>query len=115
MESGWQAEDEGEPVYDRVESWRNMLWDSFAQNFDLTDARYMARTRWSDIDTAVSMYEANELDVVDPLLAADFQRLRHGRADAAPFIPQQARQSDRRPAQLGRDVHICRYRDRRDD
>lgn len=56
MESGWQAEDEGEPVYDRVESWRNMLWDSFAQNFDLTDARYMARTRWSDIDTAVSMF-----------------------------------------------------------
>lgn len=56
MESGWQAEDEGEPIYDRYESWRNMLWDSFAQNYDLTDARYMTRTRWSDLDTADAMF-----------------------------------------------------------
>lgn len=56
MESGWQGEDDGEPVYDRNESWRSMLWDSFAQNYDLSDARYMFRTRWSDVDTATAMF-----------------------------------------------------------
>jgi transcriptional regulator CtsR len=56
MENGWQTEDRGEPIYERTESWRNMLWDTFAQEFDLSDARYMARTRWADIDEAHGMF-----------------------------------------------------------
>ena len=36
MESGVQDEDDGEPVYNRYESWRNILWDSACTEKDLS-------------------------------------------------------------------------------
>ncbi len=47
---------DGEPIYDRYESWRNMLWDSAAVDADLTDARYVARTKWVDTDILIAMF-----------------------------------------------------------
>lgn len=55
LECGQQEDDEGEPVYSRYESWRNMLWDSAATNMDLTDARYVFRSKWVDIDIAAAL------------------------------------------------------------
>jgi len=56
LEAGWQADDEGgEPIYDRAESWRNILWDSLANAPDFSDGRFMFRTKWTDIDNAVAL------------------------------------------------------------
>ena len=56
MEAGVQDDTEGEPIYDRYESWRNIVWDSTARERDLSDARYMFRTKWVDLDTAVALF-----------------------------------------------------------
>lgn len=56
LESGVQEDSEGEPIYDRAESWRNIVWDSAARERDLSDGRYMFRTKWVDLDTACAMF-----------------------------------------------------------
>jgi len=43
-------------VYSRYEDWKNVLWDSAAIEPDLSDARYIFRTRWVDEDVAHTMY-----------------------------------------------------------
>lgn len=43
-------------IYSKYEDWRNVLWDSMAMEPDLSDARYIFRTRWVDEDVAVTMY-----------------------------------------------------------
>ncbi len=60
LESGAQDTDDGEPVFDRFESWRNMIWDSTAQEYDLSDARYVARHKWLDEDVAVAIRQTRE-------------------------------------------------------
>ncbi len=56
IECGYQDGDDGEPVYDRYESWRNMLWDSTCTEKDLGDARYVIRTKWVDLDIATAIF-----------------------------------------------------------
>lgn len=56
LECGQQDDDDGEPVYSRYESWRNMLWDSASTNMDLTDARYVFRSKWVDTDIATALF-----------------------------------------------------------
>jgi hypothetical protein len=56
LESGVQAEDDGEPIYERMETWRSIIYDSSAREWDLSDARYMFRTRWMDLDSAFAMF-----------------------------------------------------------
>lgn len=56
LEDGVQDDVEGEPVYSRYESWRNILWDSAATETDLSDARYIFRSKWVDVDLAQAMF-----------------------------------------------------------
>lgn len=56
IESGWQDTDDGEPIFDRAENWRNMLWDSLATQLDLSDARFVNRFKWADVDMAISWF-----------------------------------------------------------
>lgn len=56
IEDGVTDEDDGEPIYSRYESWRNMLWDSASTEFDLSDCRYVIRTKWVDLDIAIAMF-----------------------------------------------------------
>ena len=56
LEDGLQDEDDGEPLYSRYESWRNMLWDSACTELDLSDARYVFRSKWLDFDVGVAMF-----------------------------------------------------------
>lgn len=56
MECGVQDEDDGEMIYDRYESWRNVLWDSASTELDLSDARYLFRMRWLDVDVAKAYF-----------------------------------------------------------
>jgi hypothetical protein len=56
MECGVEDNDTGDPVYSRHESWRYMLWDSTAKEDDITDARYITRTKWVDTDILKAIF-----------------------------------------------------------
>lgn len=57
IEDGVQADDDGEPIYSRYESWRNVLHDSSGSDFDINrDGRYQFRTKWLDLDVAAAMF-----------------------------------------------------------
>lgn len=56
IESGVTDRDDGEPIYNRYESWRNILWDSASTEFDLSDARYVIRVKWIDLDVITAMF-----------------------------------------------------------
>lgn len=56
LEDAVQDDMDGEPVYSRYESWRNILHDSAGTERDLTDCRYVFRTKWVDEDIAISMF-----------------------------------------------------------
>lgn len=76
MEAGMQEEDDGEPIYDRYESWRNMLWDSSATELDGSDMRYVFRSKWVDEDIAKALFpkrqDVIELSVIDATLYGSF-------------------------------------------
>jgi hypothetical protein len=56
LEDGVQDDGDEEPVYSRYESWRNMLWDSASTEKDLSDCRYVFRSKWVDLDVAEAMF-----------------------------------------------------------
>ena len=76
MEAGLQEEDDGEPIYDRYESWRNMLWDSSATELDGSDMRYVFRSKWVDEDIAKALFpkrkDVIELSAIDATLYGSF-------------------------------------------
>lgn len=55
LEDGYDDSGDGEPIYSRYESWRNMLWDSAATELDLSDCRYISRSKWIDVDIACAL------------------------------------------------------------
>lgn len=57
LECGLQDEDDGEPIYERSESWRNVLWDSAGSKITQDDWRYLFRSRWVDEDVAIAMFK----------------------------------------------------------
>lgn len=56
IEGAQGSPDEGTILHERAENWRSMLWDSTAVEYDLSDARYMTRTKWLDLDVAASIW-----------------------------------------------------------
>ena len=57
IETGVQDHDDSEPIYERYESWRNILHDSAATDFiDLKDCRYIYRVKWVDLDVAKAFF-----------------------------------------------------------
>lgn len=56
IEDGVTDDFDREPIYCRYESWRNILHDSSATELDLSDARYIFRTKWVDLDVAIAMF-----------------------------------------------------------
>ena len=56
IEDGVSDGDDGEPIYSRYESWRNIVWDSASSEKDLSDCRYIFRSKWVDLDIAEAMF-----------------------------------------------------------
>lgn len=56
LESGIRSDPSDEPIYERYEHWRNMWWDHLAKESDLSDARYIFRSKWTDQDIAMGMF-----------------------------------------------------------
>nr|DAM62825.1 MAG TPA: portal protein [Caudoviricetes sp.] len=57
MEDGYVEDTDGEPLYSRYENWRNILHDSAGTEPDLTDARYVFRHKWFDIDVIEQIFK----------------------------------------------------------
>jgi hypothetical protein len=57
LECGLQDEDDGEPIYERSESWRNVIYDSAGSKITDDDHRYRFRIRWVDEDVAIAMFK----------------------------------------------------------
>lgn len=64
MEDSVQDGEFDEPLTSRYESWRNVLHDSSATQPDLSDARYIHRTKWVDEDIAKAMFPGRE-DIIE--------------------------------------------------
>lgn len=56
IDDGVRDDPTTEPIYNRYEDWRNVLWDSTSYELDLSDARYLFRWRWVDEDVAMAMF-----------------------------------------------------------
>ncbi len=56
LEDGARSDPGDEPLFSRSESWRNMWWDALSREDDLSDARYLFREKWVDLDVSVSMF-----------------------------------------------------------
>jgi len=56
LECGIRGDPTKELIYDRYESWRNVLHDSFSTDKDLGDARYIIRQKWADVDIATMVW-----------------------------------------------------------
>lgn len=56
LEDGARNDETDEVTYSRSESWRNVWYDHLAREPDLSDARYLFRQRWVDLDVALAMF-----------------------------------------------------------
>ncbi|MBX9609698.1 MAG: hypothetical protein K2Y51_26045 [Gammaproteobacteria bacterium] len=56
LEDGVRGDPTKEPLYTRSESWRNIWYDHLATEPDMSDARYLFRSRWADVDVAVAYF-----------------------------------------------------------
>lgn len=70
LEDGAQDEDDGEPVYSRYESWRNILHDSASTELDFSDGRYIFRSKWVDVDVAKAMFPGREAQIDNAVVDA---------------------------------------------
>lgn len=56
LEGGIRGDPTMELIYARNESWRNIIYDSQSVEFDLSDARYIFRQKWTDEDIACALF-----------------------------------------------------------
>ena len=75
IESGVQEDQDGEAIYDRFETWRNIMFDSMATEMDMSDGRYIFRTKWTDVDLAKAMFPKREA-VIERSASTSFDLMR---------------------------------------
>lgn len=73
LEDGVQDEDDGEPLYSRYESWRNILHDSASTELDMSDSRYIFRSKWVDVDVAKALFPGREAQIDSAIVDASLQ------------------------------------------
>jgi len=56
IDDGIRSDETDDPIYSRYEDWRNVWHDSHAKERDLSDGRYLFRSRIVDYDIAVAMF-----------------------------------------------------------
>lgn len=66
---GWQEigitdNPDREMVTRKHESWRNVWYDPMSKEDDLSDARYLFREKWVDVDTAVLMFPDRKTEII---------------------------------------------------
>lgn len=56
LEDAIRSDPTEEALYSRYEDWRNIWWDHLAVQRDMSDARYVFRSKWTDVDIATAMF-----------------------------------------------------------
>ncbi|SFV31301.1 hypothetical protein SAMN05216456_1297 [Devosia crocina] len=56
VEDYFDGDGDDEPLRTRYENWRRVLWDSASTEMDLSDARYIFRDKWVDLDIAKAIF-----------------------------------------------------------
>jgi hypothetical protein len=56
LEDGIRTDQSDEPLYSRCEDWRNIWYDHLSAEKDMSDARYIFRSKWIDLDIAETMF-----------------------------------------------------------
>jgi len=56
LECGVRGDPGEEPIYGRTESWKHVWWDSFGEEIDQRDWRYMFRVKTLDLDIAEAFF-----------------------------------------------------------
>ncbi|MBN8294556.1 hypothetical protein JI664_21465 [Rhodobacter sp. NTK016B] len=65
IECGVQDDADGEPVFERFESWRNVIFDSAGREKDLSDGRHFFRVKWVDVDTACGLFPKRRDQIIE--------------------------------------------------
>jgi hypothetical protein len=56
IDHGISSDPDDEPLRVTYEDWRYVWWDTLATEDDLSDARYIFRGKWVDLDVAIAMF-----------------------------------------------------------
>lgn len=72
LECGIRGDPEMEPIYDRNESWRNIIADSQASEMDYSDGRYEFRHKWVDEDIATLLFPKRKEAIKAASVYSDF-------------------------------------------
>lgn len=71
LELGVKGDSEDEPVFIRQESWRNIWYDHLSIEPDLSDARYLFRSKIVDLDIACAMFPNRKMALENAADALD--------------------------------------------
>lgn len=71
IETGLRNDPDNEPIYERGESWRNVVHDSSALERDYDDARFVFRRRCIDLDIAIAVWPEHEMELTSEANARD--------------------------------------------
>lgn len=63
LDDGVRDDPTADILYSKYEDWRTVLWDSMSYEHDLSDARYLFRWRWVDLDIALLMFPERESQI----------------------------------------------------
>ena len=64
MDDGATDDPTKDVLYSKYEDWRRVLWDADSYELDLSDARYIFRWRWVDVDIAVMMFPTRAAQIM---------------------------------------------------
>jgi hypothetical protein len=81
LEDGIKNDPEDEPLFIRYESWRNVWYDPLSIAADMSDARFLFREKWVDLDVAQLMFPARKEDLAsaaDNILTSNQQNAEFG-------------------------------------
>lgn len=71
LEDGIRGDESDEPLFSRHESWRNVWYDPMSVSRDLSDARFLFREKWVDLDISEAMFPERKEKLKQASFAAD--------------------------------------------
>lgn len=72
LEGGIRGDPTMELIYARNESWRNIIYDSQSVEFDMSDARYLFRDKWTDEDIACALFPKRAMQIKAASVYSDY-------------------------------------------
>jgi hypothetical protein len=87
VEQGLDPDPTKEEIFERAVDWRDLRFDPRSKRYDLSDARYMFRSRWLDVDEAITLFPEFETEL---MMAAGLEM-----PESSPQRPEKTWENDR--------------------